>query len=60
MVRSYDEELKFLEKVGPVCWKIKKGFVNNMKVEGLFYVNGHLEKLMFEELRNSCRGKILF
>ncbi|XP_022711728.1 tRNA-splicing ligase RtcB homolog [Varroa jacobsoni] len=58
MVRSYDEELKFLEKVGPVCWKIKKGFVNNMKVEGLFYVNGHLEKLMFEELRNSCRGNI--
>ncbi|XP_067906157.1 RNA-splicing ligase RtcB homolog [Heterodontus francisci] len=26
------------------------------KVEGIFYVNDTLEKLMFEELRNSCRG----
>ncbi|OQR76757.1 tRNA-splicing ligase RtcB-like, partial [Tropilaelaps mercedesae] len=51
MVRSYDEELKFLEKVDPISWKIKRGFVNNMKVDGLFYVNDHLEKLMFEELR---------
>ncbi|GFS86634.1 hypothetical protein NPIL_474851 [Nephila pilipes] len=26
-----------------------------MKVEGIFYVNSHLEKLMFDELRNFCR-----
>ena len=26
------------------------------QVEGMFYVNSHLEKLMFEELRNNCRG----
>lgn len=26
-----------------------------MNVEGIFYVNKNLEKLMFEELRNSCR-----
>ncbi|KAK2713260.1 hypothetical protein QYM36_009210 [Artemia franciscana] len=26
-----------------------------IEVEGVFYVNSHLEKLMFEELRNSCR-----
>lgn len=26
-----------------------------MQVEGVFYVNNVLEKLMFEELRNSCR-----
>ena len=26
-----------------------------MKVEGVFYVNSHLEKLMLEELRNACR-----
>lgn len=25
------------------------------KVEGVFYVNNHLEDLMFEELRNSCK-----
>lgn len=28
----------------------------NMQVEGVFYVNDALEKLMFEELRNACRG----
>eukprot|EP00061_Rhincodon_typus_P015504 g43216.t1 len=27
-----------------------------LQVEGVFYVNDTLEKLMFEELRNSCRG----
>lgn len=26
------------------------------QVEGIFYVNDPLEKLMFEELRNACRG----
>lgn len=26
------------------------------QVEGKFYVNDALEKLMFEELRNACRG----
>lgn len=27
----------------------------SFQVEGVFYVNNHLEKLMLEELRNSCR-----
>jgi hypothetical protein len=27
----------------------------SFQVEGVFYVNDHLEKLMLEELRNSCR-----
>lgn len=26
-----------------------------VQVEGVFYVNSLLEKLMFEELRNACR-----
>lgn len=56
MSRSYDEELKYLEKLNDVTWSIKKGFVNNMKVEGRFYVNEHLEKLMFDELREACKG----
>ncbi|CAL1263066.1 unnamed protein product [Larinioides sclopetarius] len=54
-VRTYNEELQYLEKISPVSWRIKKGFVSNMKVEGIFYVNSHLEKLMFDELRNFCR-----
>uniref|UniRef100_A0A0X3P9V5 RNA-splicing ligase RtcB homolog n=1 Tax=Schistocephalus solidus TaxID=70667 RepID=A0A0X3P9V5_SCHSO len=56
MPRTYEEELKFIERISPVCWKIKKGFVPNMKVEGVFYVNDFLEKLMFEELRNFAKS----
>ena len=80
VVRSYDEELKYLEKISPNSWRIKKGFQPNMnvslrlssnaeflastylitawldsQVEGIFYVNKQLEKLMFDELRNACR-----
>lgn len=29
---------------------------NLVKVDGYFYVNKHLEELMFEELRNACRS----
>ena len=29
--------------------------INFYQVEGIFYVNSVLEKLMFDELRNSCR-----
>lgn len=32
MSRSYNDELQFLEKIGSTCWRIKKGFVPNMKV----------------------------
>lgn len=31
-------------------------FNNFLQVEGRFYVNKALEKLMFEELRNACRS----
>ncbi|KAJ4922841.1 hypothetical protein JOQ06_006505 [Pogonophryne albipinna] len=56
MSRSYNDELQFLDKIGKNTWRIKKGFVPNMQVEGKFYVNEPLEKLMFEELRNACKG----
>lgn len=55
-VRTYQEELQYLEKINDYSWRIKKGFVPNMKVEGIFYVNSHLESLMFEELKNSCKS----
>ena len=55
VVRTYEEECEFLERVSPHSWRIKKGFQPNMNVEGIFYVNDKLEKLMFEELRNACR-----
>lgn len=35
---------------------MKNGFsMLFLQVEGVFYVNQALEKLMFEELRNACR-----
>jgi tRNA-splicing ligase RtcB (3'-phosphate/5'-hydroxy nucleic acid ligase) len=55
VVRQYDEELKYIERLTSHSWRIKKGFQPNMNVEGIFYVNNNLEKLMFEELRNACR-----
>ncbi|CAF0746799.1 unnamed protein product [Didymodactylos carnosus] len=55
MPRTYDEELGFIERINSHCWKIKKGFVPNMNVEGIFYVNAPLEKLMFEELQMSSK-----
>lgn len=32
MARSYSEECNYLEQISPCCYKIKKGFVPNMKV----------------------------
>jgi hypothetical protein len=32
MPRTYDEELKFIERINNHCWRIKKGFVPNMNV----------------------------
>lgn len=55
VVRTYEEELSYIERISDCCWRIKKGFQPNMNVEGCFYVNKRLEALMFEELRNSCR-----
>lgn len=55
VVRQYAQELEYLERLTPHSWRIKKGFQPNMNVEGIFYVNQTLEKLMFDELRNACR-----
>jgi hypothetical protein len=32
MPRTYDEELKFIERINSYSWRIKKGFVPNMNV----------------------------
>lgn len=55
VVRQYDDELKYIEKINDYSYRIKKGFQPNMNVEGVFYVNKRLETLMFEELKNACR-----
>lgn len=56
MPRTFEEERAYLEKLSPHCWRIKPGFVGNMRVEGVFYVNDRLERLMFDELRQHCRS----
>ena len=33
VVRTYEDELEYLERVNPHCWRIKKGFQPNMNVE---------------------------
>ncbi|CAK9303986.1 unnamed protein product [Gordionus sp. m RMFG-2023] len=55
MVRTFEDEKKFMEKINANTWKIKQGFVPNMKVEGIFYINDYLERLMFDELLQHCK-----
>jgi tRNA-splicing ligase RtcB len=31
VVRTYEEEMEYLEKLNDYSWRIKKGFVPNMK-----------------------------
>ena len=34
LVRTYQEELKYLNKINPYCYEIKKGFVPGMNCTG--------------------------
>ena len=52
--RSFGQSMKFIERIQGCTFRIKKGFVPNMKVEGRFYVNERLESLMLDELRHFC------
>jgi len=42
----------FIKRENACQFRIEKGFVENMQVQGTFYVNSTLEQLMFDELRN--------
>lgn len=57
--RTHEEELAFYEKIGINTWRIKKGCVPNMRVEGRFYVNHNLEPLIFDELKQHNSGGFL-
>jgi hypothetical protein len=52
-IENYEEKIKLVKNVGKHKFIIEKGFVPNMKVPAYFYCNGPLQKLMFEEYRNS-------
>ena len=47
------QDQTYLEQVSDVQYLVKQGFVPNMRVPGVFYVNDRLKHLIFEELENS-------
>lgn len=48
------QELSYIEKISDHEYRIKPGFVPNMKVPGTFYVNDSLSALVFDELKNAA------
>jgi tRNA-splicing ligase RtcB (3'-phosphate/5'-hydroxy nucleic acid ligase) len=52
--RTYNEQVSFIQQLGPYCYEIKKGFVPGMNCNGRFYVNDALKDLVFDELRSCC------
>lgn len=55
--RTYAQSMKYIERIEGCSFRIKKGFVPNMKVDGRFYVNERLEGLMLGELQHFCTAK---
>ena len=53
--RTYDEECSYIENRDPTSYVIKIGFVPNMRVPGIFYVNKFLAGLTFEELKQHAK-----
>lgn len=49
--RPYKEELEYIEKVSSCCHKIKIGFVDGMRSEGLIFVNDKLMAQVLGELQ---------
>ena len=52
--RTYAQEMAYLTRLTPTQWMVKPGFVPNMRVPGVFYVNQRLETLLFDELSQYC------
>ncbi|KAL4427007.1 hypothetical protein ABPG77_009568 [Micractinium sp. CCAP 211/92] len=53
-VRTYEQEMAFIEQLSPYHYRVKPGFVPGMAVPGVFYVNDRLKGLLFEELQAFC------
>ena len=53
------QESRHIEQVSSTQWRLREGFVDNMRVPGYFYVNEHLRGLVDEELKAYCaRGEV--
>mgnify|MGYP001026122444 FL=1 len=57
MSKKLKDELSYIEKIGNCKYRIKEGFVPNMKVPGTFYVNDSLKDILFEELEHNLQGQ---
>lgn len=49
------QERQFIEPLSPYHYRINPGFVPNMRVPGVVYVNERLQGLLFEELQAACQ-----
>ncbi|KAF5835527.1 tRNA-splicing ligase [Dunaliella salina] len=50
--------MEYIEPVDEATYTVKKGFVPNMKVPGIFYVNDRLRELILDELQQAVtRGE---
>ena len=47
--------MKYIEQEDETKYKLKVGFVPNMRVPGYFYVNDRLKGLVFEEVQHACQ-----
>jgi len=56
VVRQYNEELKYLEKITPTCWRIKKGFQPNMNVSLTLEERQPASNCAFAIIPNSATG----
>lgn len=55
VVRTYDQETSFIERIDATSYRINPGFVDNMSVPGRFYVNEGIKSLLFDELQQYTR-----
>eukprot|EP00761_Pharyngomonas_kirbyi_P013661 gb/GECH01013690.1/.p1 GENE.gb/GECH01013690.1/~~gb/GECH01013690.1/.p1 ORF type:complete len:505 (+),score=152.11 gb/GECH01013690.1/:1-1515(+) len=55
-MRSFEQEKSYITKEGKHKFKIKKGFVPNMNVDGTFFLNEKLQELVFHELEQYTRS----
>ena len=49
------QERSFIEPLSPYHYRINPGFVPNMRVPGVVYVNDRLQGLLFVELPAACQ-----
>jgi tRNA-splicing ligase RtcB len=54
VIRTFEEELTFLEKINANKYRVNIGFVPNMRIHADVIVNQPLEDLLVAELRESC------